>query len=168
MLEAASFSLRALLVFRPLVRGGDGTLSSGSEVSTETETSRSALAEGSGTEAFAAIVAESGGLSSAGGSSLIVVASGSWASSSFNASKLFLVSRVASAVWVAFGAWANGSFRLGYLHRVSYWLKIIFFDWSQLLRDFGTTFCKVTVSMAPEALKKNLLVVQLLDMAPSP
>ena len=115
MLEAASFSLRALLVFRPRVRGGDGTeLSSVSEVSTEplegTETTRPAEAEGSGTEArvsFAAIVSggvESGGLSSAGGSSLTVIASVSWASSSFSASKLFLVSRVASAVWVAFGA----------------------------------------------------------------
>jgi hypothetical protein len=119
MLEAASFFLRALLVFRPLVRGGDGTeLSSGSEVSTETETTRSVLAEGSGTKAFATIVVESGGLSSVGGSSLTVVASGSWASSSFSTSKIFLVSRVTSAVWVAFGAWANGSFRLGYLRRL--------------------------------------------------
>ena len=56
MLEAASFSLRALLDFRPRVRGGDGTeMSSGSEVSTEplegTETARPAGPEGSGTEA---------------------------------------------------------------------------------------------------------------------
>ena len=96
MLEAASFSLRALLVFRPLVRGGDGTLSSGSEVSTETETSRSALAEGSGTKTFAGGV-DSGRLSSVGGSSFTVIASGSRASSSFRASKLFLFARVASA-----------------------------------------------------------------------
>ena len=119
MLDAASFSLHALLVFRPLVRGGDGTkLSFGSEVSTETETPRSAMAEGSGTEAFAAIVVDSGGLSSAGGSSFAVAASGSWASSSFSASKLFLVTRDASAEWVAFGAWTNGSFRLGCLRRL--------------------------------------------------
>ena len=97
MLEAASFSLRALLVFRPRVRGGDGTeLSSGSEVSTETETSRSALAEGSGTKTFAGGV-DSGRLSSVGGSSFTVVSSGSRASSSFSASKLFLFARVASA-----------------------------------------------------------------------
>ena len=95
MLEAASFSLRALFVFRPLVRGGDGTLSSGSKVSSETETTRSAMAEGSGTEAFAGV--DSGRLSSAGGSSLTVVASGSGSSSSFSASKLFLFARVASA-----------------------------------------------------------------------
>jgi hypothetical protein len=107
-LEAASFSLRALLVFRPRVRGGDGTeLSSGSEVSTEslegTETVRPAEAEGSGSEARSSLAAtgpggvESGRLSSAGGSSFTVVASGSRASSSFSASKLFLFSRVASA-----------------------------------------------------------------------
>ena len=56
MLEAASFSLRALLDFRPRVRGGDGTeMSSGSEVSTEPlegiEIARPAGAEGSGSEA---------------------------------------------------------------------------------------------------------------------
>jgi hypothetical protein len=129
MLEAASFSLCALLVFRPRVRGGDGTeLSSGSEVSTEplegTETTRPTEAEGSGTEvrvSFAAIVSEgveSVRLSFAGGSSLTVVASGSRASSSFSASKLFIFSRVASAVWVAFGAWASRSFRLGCRHRL--------------------------------------------------
>jgi hypothetical protein len=108
MLEAASFSLRALLVLRPQVRGGDGTeLSSGSEVSIEplegTETTRPAWAGGSGSEARISLAAtesggvESGRLSSAGGSSLTVVAFGSRASSSFSASKLFLSSRVASA-----------------------------------------------------------------------
>jgi hypothetical protein len=56
MLEVASFSLRALLVLRPRVRGGDETeLSSGSEVSTEplegTEATRPAEVEGSGAEA---------------------------------------------------------------------------------------------------------------------
>jgi hypothetical protein len=39
------------------------------------------------------------------------------------------------------------------------WLKIIFFDWSRLLRGFGASFPKMTVSMAPEALKRNLLIV---------
>jgi hypothetical protein len=108
MLEAASFSLRALLDFRPRVRGGDGTeLSSGSEVSTElldgTETVRPAEAEGTGPEARNSLAAtgpggvKSGGLSSAGGSSFTSVASRSGASSSFSASKLFLFSRVASA-----------------------------------------------------------------------
>ena len=52
MLEAASFSLRALLDFHPRVRGGDGIeMSSGSEVSTESlegiETARSAGPSGS-------------------------------------------------------------------------------------------------------------------------
>jgi hypothetical protein len=56
MLEATSFSLRALLVFRPRVRGGDGTeLSSSLEVPPEplegTVTTRPAWAEGSGSEA---------------------------------------------------------------------------------------------------------------------
>ena len=56
MLEAASFSLRALLVLRPRVRGGDGTeLSSGSEVPPEqlegTVATRPAWVEGSGSEA---------------------------------------------------------------------------------------------------------------------
>jgi hypothetical protein len=108
MLEAASFSLRALLVFRPRVRGGDGTeLSSGSEVPPEplegTVTTRPAWAEGSGSEARIPLAApefggvDSGRLSSAGGSSWTAVASGSRASSSFSASKLFLLSRVASA-----------------------------------------------------------------------
>jgi hypothetical protein len=129
MLAATSFSLRALLVFFPRVRGGDGIdLSSGSEVSPEPlggiETTRPAEAGDSGTEAhvsFAAIVSggvESRGLSSAEGSSITVVASGSRASSSFSASKLFLFSRDASAVWVAFGAWASRSFRLGYLRQL--------------------------------------------------
>ena len=108
MLEAASFSLRALLDFRPRVRGGDGTeLSSDSEVSTDllegTETARPAKAEGFGAEARVSLAAtESGGvgsgrLSSAGGSSLTAVASGSRASSSFSTSKLFLFSKVASS-----------------------------------------------------------------------
>jgi hypothetical protein len=129
MLEAASFSLHALLVFRPRVRGGDGPdLSSGSEVSPEplggTEAIRPAEARGFRTKAhvsFATIVSggvESEGLSSSGGSSIVVVASGSRASSSFSASKLFLFSRDASAVWVAFGAWASGSFHLGCLRRL--------------------------------------------------
>jgi hypothetical protein len=107
MLEAASFSLHTLLVLRPQVRGGDRTeLSSDTKVSTEplegTETTISARAEGSGSEAQISLVAtdsggvESGRLPSARGSSLTVVASGSWASSSFSASKLFLFSRVAS------------------------------------------------------------------------
>ena len=67
MLEAASFSLCALLVFRPRVRGGDGNeLSSGSKVSTEplegTETSRPVEVEGSRTEARVSLAAtESGG-----------------------------------------------------------------------------------------------------------
>jgi hypothetical protein len=129
MLEAASFSLRALLVLRPRVRCGDGTeLSSDSEVSTEplegTETTRPAEVEGFRAEARVSLAAtesggvESGRLSSAGGSSLTVVASGSRASSSFSASKLFLFSRVASAECVAFGAWASGSFRLGCLRQL--------------------------------------------------
>ena len=107
MLEAASFSLRALLVLRPRVRGGDGTkLSSGSEVSTEplegTETPRPAEEEGFGSEAQISLAAtdsrgvESGRLSFARGFPLTAVVSGSWASSSFNASKLFLFSRVSS------------------------------------------------------------------------
>ena len=108
MLEAASFSLRSLLVFHPWVRGGDETeLSSGSEVSTEslegTEAVRPAEAEGAGSEARDSLAAtgpggeESGRLPSAGGSSFSVDASGSRASSSFSASKLFLFSSVASA-----------------------------------------------------------------------
>ena len=108
MLEAASFSLRALLVFHPRVRGGDGTeMSSGSEESTEPqegpETTRPAWAEGSRSEARISLAAtKSGGagfgrLLTGGGSSLAAVASGSRASSSFSASKLFLFSRVASA-----------------------------------------------------------------------
>ena len=108
MLEAASFSLRALLVLRPRVRGGDGAkLSSVSEVPPEplegTVTTSPALAEGFGSGARFSLAAtdfgrvESGRLPSAGGSSLTVVASGSRASSSSNASKLFLFSRVASA-----------------------------------------------------------------------
>jgi hypothetical protein len=53
MLEAASFSLRALLNFHPRVRGGDGTeLSSESEVSTDllegTETVKPTEAERTG------------------------------------------------------------------------------------------------------------------------
>jgi hypothetical protein len=68
----------------------------GSKVSSETETTRSALAEGSGTKAFAGVV-DFERLSSAGGYSLTVVASGSRSSSSFSASKLFLFARVASA-----------------------------------------------------------------------
>nr|ABR17653.1 unknown [Picea sitchensis] len=107
MLEAASFSLRALLVFRHRVRGGDGIeLSSGSEVSTESlegiETVRPAEVEGSGSEARNSLATtgpggvESGRLSSTGGSSFTAVASRSRASSSFSASKLFLFSRVAS------------------------------------------------------------------------
>jgi hypothetical protein len=108
MLEAASFSLCALLVFFPRVRGGDGTeLSSVSGVSTEplegTEATRSTGTEGSGSEARISLAAtvsggvESGRLPFARGSSLTVVASGSWASSSFSASKLFLFSRFTSA-----------------------------------------------------------------------
>jgi hypothetical protein len=102
MLEAASFSLRALLVLHPRVRGGDRAVLS-SEVSTEslegTETTRPAGAEGSGSEARISLASGgvgSGRLSSGGGSSL-VVAYESRASSSFSASKLFLFSRVASA-----------------------------------------------------------------------
>jgi hypothetical protein len=130
MLEAASFSLRALLDFRPRVRGGDGTeISSESEASTElldgTESVKPAEAEGTGPEARNSFAAtgpggvksgglssaearsflaatdsggvESGGLSPTGGFPLTAAVSGSWASSSFNASKLFLFSRVASA-----------------------------------------------------------------------
>ena len=107
MLEATSFSLHALLVFHPRVRGGDGTeLSLGSEVPPEplegTVTTRPAWAEGSGSEARISLAAtefggvEPGRLSFAGGSSLTAIASGSWASSSSSASKLFLFSRVAS------------------------------------------------------------------------
>jgi hypothetical protein len=126
MLEAASFSLRTLLVFRPRVRGGDGTeLSSGSTEPLEgTEAARPAEAEGFGAETRVSLAAtESGGVgfgrrSSSGGSSLTAYASGSRASSSFSASKLFLFSRVASAECVAFGAWARGSFRLGCLRRL--------------------------------------------------
>ena len=47
-------------------------------------------------------------------------------------------------------------------------MKSVFFDWSRFLRGFGAVSCKVTISMAPEALKRNLLIVQLLDMAPFP
>ena len=108
MLEAASFSLRALLVFLPRVRGGDETeMSSVSEVSPEplegTETTRPVGTGGSGSVARTSLAAtDSGGvesrrLLSAEGFPLTVVVSGSWASSSFNASKLFLFSRVASA-----------------------------------------------------------------------
>jgi hypothetical protein len=108
MLEAASFSLRALLVLHPRVRGGDRTeSSSGSDVPPEllegTVTTKPAWVEGSGYEARISLAAsdfggvDSGRLSSAGGSSLTVVASRSRTSSSFSASKLFLFSRVASA-----------------------------------------------------------------------
>jgi hypothetical protein len=62
-------------------------------------------------------------LSSAGGSSFPSVASISGASSSFNASKLFLFSRVASAEGVAFGAWDSGSFHLGCLRLLATGLK---------------------------------------------
>ena len=82
-------------------------LSSDSKVPPEllegTVTTRSAWAEGSGSEARSSLAApEFGGvdsrrLSSTGGSSWTAVASGSRASSSFNASKLFLFSRVVSA-----------------------------------------------------------------------
>jgi hypothetical protein len=62
MLEAASFSLRALLDFRPRVRGGDGTeLSSDSEVSTDllegTETVKPAESEGTGPGARGSLAA---------------------------------------------------------------------------------------------------------------
>jgi hypothetical protein len=78
MLEAASFSLRALLVFLPRVRGGDGTeMSAASEVSTEplegVETTRPAGSGGSGSESRISLAAtDSGGmvsrkLSSVGG-----------------------------------------------------------------------------------------------------
>ena len=108
MLEAASFSLCALLDFRPRVRGGDGTeISSESEASTElldgTESVKPAEAEGTGPEARNSLAAtgprgvKAGMLSSAGGSSFTSVASRSGTSSSFSASKLFLFSRVASA-----------------------------------------------------------------------
>ena len=128
MLEAASISLRDLLVFRPRVRGGDGTeMSSVSEVSVEsldgTETVRPAEAEGPGTEARKPLAATgpggegTGRLSFAGGSSFSSVASRSGASSSFNASKLFLFSRVAAVGRVAFGVWGVESFRLGCLRR---------------------------------------------------
>jgi hypothetical protein len=126
MLEAASFSLRALLDFRPRVRGGDGTeLSSESKVSTDllegTETVKPAEAERTGPGARISLAATRPGgvmlgrLSSAGGSSFTSVASRSGASSSFSASKLFLFSRVASAEGVAFGAWDSRSFHLGCL-----------------------------------------------------
>jgi len=108
MLEAASFSLRALLVLRPRVTGGDGTeLSSGSEVPPEllegTVTTRPAWAEGSGSKARISLATpefggvDSGRLSFAEGSFWSVVASGSRASSSFSTSKLFLFSNVASS-----------------------------------------------------------------------
>jgi hypothetical protein len=70
MLEVASFSLRALLVFRPRVRGGDGiVLSSDSKVPPEllegTVTARSAWPEGSGSEARSSLAApEFGGVDS--------------------------------------------------------------------------------------------------------
>jgi len=51
---------------------------------------------------------------------------------------------------------------------IRYGMKLIFFDWSRLLRGFGTASCEVTVIMTLEALKRNLFVVQLLDMAPVP
>ena len=51
---------------------------------------------------------------------------------------------------------------------VCYGLKGIFFDWSWFLSGFGAVSCEVVVSMAPEALERNLLVVKLLDMAPIP
>ena len=105
MLEAASFSLRSLFVFRPRVRGGDGA-ELFSEVFAEslvgTEAVRPAEPEGAGSEARNSFAAtgpggvESGRLSTAG-ASFAVVASGSRASSSFSASKLFLFSRGASA-----------------------------------------------------------------------
>jgi hypothetical protein len=128
MLEAASISLRALLVFRPRVRGGDGTeMSSVSEVSIDsldgTESVRPAEAEGSGTEARKSLAATgpggvgTGRLPFSGGSSFSSAASRSGASSSFNASKLFLFSRVAFVGLVAFGAWGVGSFRLDCLRR---------------------------------------------------
>jgi len=106
MLEAASFSLLALLVFLPRVRGGDGT-----EVSTvfgvsieplEGIETRPAGAVGSRFEfRFPLAATDSGGMVSRKilsiGFPLTAVDSGSRASSSFNASKLFLFSRVASA-----------------------------------------------------------------------
>ena len=70
MLEAASFSLRALLDFRPRVRGGDGTeMSSGSEVSIELlegiETARPTGPKGSGSEARISLATtDSGGAGS--------------------------------------------------------------------------------------------------------
>ena len=108
MLEAASFSLHALLVFHPRVRGGDGTvLSSGSEVPPEplegTVTARPVWALCSGSEARISLAAsefgglDSGRLSSTGGSFWTVVAFGSRLSSSFSASKLVLFARVAYA-----------------------------------------------------------------------
>ena len=51
---------------------------------------------------------------------------------------------------------------------IRYGLKLIFFDWFWLLRGFGAASYEVTVIMTPEALKRNLFVVQLLDMAPIP
>jgi hypothetical protein len=108
MLEAASFSLRALLVFHPRVRGGDRTaFSSGSEVPLEplegTVTTRPVWALCSGSEARISLAAsefgglDSGRLLSTGGSFWTAVASGSRLPSSFSASKLFLFSKVASS-----------------------------------------------------------------------
>ena len=102
MLEVASFSLRALLVFLPWVRGGDGAeMSSVSEVSTEPlegiETTRPAGAVGSGPLAATDSEGMVSGMFSSIGFALTVVESGSRDSSSFNASKLFLFSRVVSA-----------------------------------------------------------------------
>jgi hypothetical protein len=123
MLEAASFSLCSLLVFRPRVRGGDGT----PDVSTESLAVRPAEAEDDGSGARDSFAAtgpggvEFGRLPYAEGSSFFVVASRSGASSSFSASKMFLFSRVASAEGVAFGAWGSESFCLGCLRRFIGW-----------------------------------------------
>ena len=119
MFECASASRRSLLVFLPLVRGGDGTeqlSESRSLAELEKEQRASSLTAGEASDGEAsettrpsavatdgeATTTVSGGvgsgrLSPVGGSSLTAVASGSWASSSYNTSKLFLFSRVASA-----------------------------------------------------------------------
>lgn len=117
MFVAASFSLLCLLVFRPLVRGGDGAeMPSDSDLSSDLEESESTSFEGedpgsarptaSGAAGAAATTGSGGpGSSPTGeGSSSAAVASGAWTSSSCSASKLFWFSRCAPAVGVPFGA----------------------------------------------------------------
>ena len=114
---AASFSLISLLVFRPLVRGGDrAEMLVDSEFPSELEEFELVgfeedVPESTGSTALGAVGATTatgsggpGSSPSSEGSFSAVVSSGAWTSSSCNASKLFWFSRCAPAEGVPFGS----------------------------------------------------------------